>query len=56
MENYNQMPKRKTKQVALLGLMLICLGVVFMKSGGLGTIFMLAGAGLVIVALIRRNR
>ncbi len=48
--------KPKTRRVALLGVILICLGVVFMRSGRLGIIFMIAGAAIVIIALTRRNR
>jgi hypothetical protein len=56
MEIDPQIKKGKLRQVTFLGILLICLGVVFMRSGGLGTIFMLAGAVLIIIALIRRNR
>ncbi len=49
------MTKDKTRQMALFGIIMICLGVVFMRSGRLGVIFLVAGAALTIVALIKRK-
>jgi hypothetical protein len=55
MEIDPQIINRKMWRLAFLGILLIALGVVFIKSGRLGTVFILAGAVLIIIALIRRN-
>jgi hypothetical protein len=56
MEIDPQIRNRKLRRLAFLGILLIALGVVFNKSGRLGMVFILAGAVLIIIAVIRRNR
>ena len=48
--------KPKSRRMILMGIIFVCLGVVFMRSGRLGAIFMVAGAALVIVGLVKRDR
>jgi hypothetical protein len=49
-------PKQKSRRVAFFGIILICLGVVFLRSGRLGVIFMMAGAIFVIIGLVKRSQ
>jgi hypothetical protein len=43
-------------RIMYLGIILVCLGVVFMSRGSLGVIFLLSGAALVLIGLARKNR